>query len=122
MRDWTYSEDKGLMRKNNGERAIYNLKKANDLLQQAARAVQIALDENRAVQNDLVPSQRFEPTTIHGNLPSQWFFNPVNCGNCHDCPLESCGSYSRDYVNRCGAQTCIVRQLCELEGLVAPIR
>ena len=66
-----------------------------------------------------VPSDRFEPTTIHGVEPQDWFFDPVHIGDCHDCPLQSVAHQSDRC--RCGADQCIVRQLCELQGLTSRI-
>lgn len=115
MGEYVYKESKSEMKELNLATANRELQKLNREVQSLARRLNFVSADVEAVNNGWVPSERYEPSTIHGQLPSRWFFDSVNIGNCHDCPLQSV-EHQSDRQCRCGAEQCVVRQLCELEG------
>ena len=115
MGEYIYNQNKAEMMEQNLATANRELQKLNNQVQILMREMNFAVKDLEAVSNGWIPSERKEPTTIHGELPSKWFFEPVHIGDCHDCPLQSVDRRT-DRQCRCGAEQCIIRQLCELEG------
>lgn len=117
MGEYIYKKNKSEMKELNLATANRELQKLNNKVQNLMREMNFVVKDLEAVNNGWVPSERKEPSTIHGELPSSWFFSPVNICNCHDCPIQSVDSRYPDRQYRCGVESCIVRQLCELEGI-----
>lgn len=94
---------------------VYRLAKTELKLRTASRQLQIAVDDIDATSKGEFPIEYGKIEKICGEDPRDWFFNFVNIGNCHDCPLHA---HIRGNANKpCGAEECIVKQLCGLIGL-----
>ena len=84
-------------------------------VRQASRQLQIAVDDTIATYHGWFPTERNEIVYINKEDPRDWFFSPTSIGNCHDCPLHA---HIRGNTNKpCGAEVCIIKQLCGLIGL-----
>jgi hypothetical protein len=93
----------------------YYLVRSERDIRQASRHLQIAVDDTVATYHGWFPTERDEIVYINKEDPRDWFFNFVNIGNCHDCPLHA---HIRNNKNKpCGAEECVVKQLCALIGL-----
>lgn len=94
---------------------VYRLSKVERRVMREARYLEIAVDDIDATSKGEFPIEYGKIQKICGEDPRDWFFNFVNIGNCHDCPLHS---HIRGNENKpCGAEECIVKQLCALIGL-----
>ena len=94
---------------------VYRLAKTELKLRTASRQLQVAVDDIDATSKGEFPIEYGKIEKICGEDPRDWFFNFVNIGNCHDCPLHA---HIRGNENKpCGAEECIVKQLCALIGL-----
>ena len=92
----------------------YRLTKIEKDLRQGSRELQLAVDDIDATSTGHFPIEYGEIKTIHREDPRDWFFDFVNIGNCHDCPLHA---HIRGNKNKpCGAEECIVKQLCCMIG------
>lgn len=93
---------------------VYRLAKIERKLRTSSRQLQIAVDDIDATAKNLFPTEYGKIQKICGEDPRDWFFNHVNIGNCHDCPLHA---HIRGNTNKpCGAEECVVKQLCGLIG------
>ena len=93
---------------------VYSLAKTERKLRTASRQLQIAVSDIDATSKEEFPIEYGKIEKICGEDPRDWFFNFVNIGNCHDCPLHA---HIRGNENKpCGAEVCIVKQLCALIG------
>lgn len=81
-----------------------------------ARELQIAASDLEATAQKQFPSELAPVRTVCGEDPRDWFFNTVNIGNCHDCPLHDGLEDNDTRIRACGARECIVEQLCEMIG------
>ena len=117
--DYIYDSNKFIMTDHNLDIVNRKIQKLAMHLTAITNEIKIAADDIDAVNNQLVPSERFEPSTIHGKSYQQWFFSLTSIGNCHDCPLhEGQSSTSKDPERLpCGAHECIIRKLCRGAGL-----
>lgn len=93
---------------------VYRLAKTELKLRTASRQLQVAVDDIDATSKGEFPIEYGKIEKICGEDPRDWFFNFVNIGNCHDCPLHA---HIRGNENKpCGAEECVVKQLCALIG------
>lgn len=94
---------------------VYRLSKIERHVMRGARDLQTAVDDVDATSKNQFPAERSKIKKIYGVDPRDWVFDPVNIGNCHDCPLHA---HIRGNKNKpCGAEVCIVKQLCVCIGL-----
>ena len=94
---------------------VYRLSKIERHVMRGARDLQTAVDDVDATSKNQFPAERGKIKKIYGVDPRDWVFDPVNIGNCHDCPLHA---HIRGNKNKpCGAEVCIVKQLCVCIGL-----
>ena len=94
---------------------VYRLSKVERHVMRGARDLQTAVDDISATCKGQFPAERAKIQKIYGVDPRDWVFDPVNIGNCHDCPLYA---HIRGNENKpCGAEVCIVKQLCVCIGL-----
>ena len=94
---------------------VYRLSKVERHVMRGARYLEIAVDDVYATSKGQFPPERDKVKKINGVDPRDWVFDPVNIGNCHDCPLHA---HIRGNENKpCGAEVCIVKQLCVCIGL-----
>ena len=92
----------------------YRLAKTERKLRTASRQLQIAVDDVDATSKGQFPVEYDKIQKICGRDPRDWVFDFVNIGNCHDCPLHA---HIRGNKNKpCGAEECIVKQLCGMIG------
>ena len=93
---------------------VYRLSKIERHVMRGARDLQTAVDDIDATSKNQFPVKYGKIQKIYGRDPRDWFFDPVNIGNCHDCQLHA---HIRGNENKpCGAEECIVKQLCALIG------
>ncbi len=93
---------------------LYRLAKTELKLRTASRQLQVAVDDVDATSKGQFPIEYGKIQKICGEDPRDWVFDFVNIGNCHDCPLHA---HIRGNKNKpCGAEVCIVEQLCALIG------
>lgn len=93
---------------------VYRLKKIEQELREASRQLQVAADDVDATSKGQFPVEYDKIQKICGRDPRDWVFDFINIGNCHDCPLHA---HIRGNTNKpCGAEVCIVKQLCGLIG------
>ena len=94
---------------------VYRLSKIERHVMRGARDLQTAVDDISATSKGQFPAERGKIKKIYGVDPRDWVFDPVNIGNCHDCPMHA---HIRGNKNKpCGAEVCIVKQLCVCIGL-----
>ena len=117
MAEYVYKQSKAEMIEKNLTTANHELQRLNNQIQNLMKEMNWVVKDVEAVSNGWIPNERKMPSTIHGELPSSWFFDPVHICDCHDCPLQSI-DHKIDSQFRCGAECCIIRQLCELEGTI----
>ena len=99
----------------NHDTNVYRLSKVERHVMRGARDLQTAVDDISATSKGQFPAERGKIKKIYGVDPRDWIFDPVNIGNCHDCPLHA---HIRGNDNKpCGAEVCIVKQLCVCIGL-----
>lgn len=118
MGEYVYLENENERIRENLIRANREIQKLHAESKKLDRKMDRLMNDLDGISNGWLPSDKFEPTTIHGVEPQDWFFDPVHVGDCHDCPLQSVDHQAK-YQNRCGAEKCIIRQLCELQGLTS---
>lgn len=93
---------------------VYRLEKIERELRETSRQLQVAVDDVDATSKGQFPVEYDKIQKICGEDPRDWFFNFVNIGNCHDCQLHA---HIRGNKNKpCGAEECIVKQLCGMIG------
>ena len=93
---------------------VYRLARTELELREASRELQIAINDVDATSKGQFPIEYNKIEKVCGEDPRDWFFNFVNIGNCHDCPLHA---HIRGNTNKpCGAEECVVKQLCALIG------
>ena len=116
---YAYSQETAFMTDHNLQIVNRDIQKLTAELVALTNKIQQAASDVDAVSSKLVPSERFQPSTIHGQTYQQWFFNLTSIGNCHDCPLHEGQSSTSNDPERlpCGAHECIIRKLCRGAGL-----
>ncbi len=95
---------------------IRSLVKVSKQILADARELQIAASDLEATAKGLFPSELAPVKNVCGKDPRDWFFDFVNIGNCHDCPLHAGLTNLDKHICACGAKECIVKQLCEMVG------
>jgi hypothetical protein len=93
---------------------VYRLAKIERQVRRESRYLKIAVDDVDATSGGEFPVAYDKVQKINGEDPRDWFFDFVNIGNCHDCPLHT---HIRGNKNKpCGAEECVIKQLCALIG------
>lgn len=81
-----------------------------------ARELRLAASDLEATAKGQFPSELAPVRHLFGEDPRDWFFDFVNIGNCHDCPLHAGLEDADKHIHPCGAKECIIKQLCEMIG------